>query len=216
MGSWLRWEDCEISGLDAAYVFHPPCPSPSPSPHPSLPPFADDIAARLAAFGENRFPEPPFESWWSLFFECFKDAILIVLMVASVVSLAIGTYEHPDYVSGVAWGANLGFLPVAVASLGVECMYSGNMRHDHRNIRQLHQSVIVIFDPSICPLLLPQGFIDGLAIMLAVFIVAAVTATNDYNKQLQFRALQSESQARIEVHVIRSGQRMAVPTWEVR
>eukprot|EP00158_Paraphelidium_tribonemae_P002869 Partr_v1_DN25739_c0_g1_i1_m74936 putative ATPase, Ca transporting, plasma membrane len=111
----------------------------------------DDLAARVSAFGENRFPEPPFESWWSLFFECFKDLILIILIIASIVSLGIGTWEHPDH-----------------------------------------------------------GWIDGVAIMAAVLIVASVTATNDYNKQLQFRALSNESKSRIEVQVVRNGARMAV------
>jgi magnesium-transporting ATPase (P-type) len=36
-----------------------------------------------------------------------------------------------------------------------------------------------------------DGFIDGLAILLAVALVALVTATNNYKKQLQFRALQA-------------------------
>ena len=60
-----------------------------------------------------------------------------------------------------------------------------------------------------------QGWIDGVAIMMAVVIVATVTATNDYNKQLQFRALSAESQARVEVQVIRGGTRYIVGTQEV-
>ena len=128
----------------------------TPQPSLLLPPpplHAEDLGARVAAFGENRFPAPPFESWWKLFFECFSDVILLILIAASVVSLVVGTIEHPDY-----------------------------------------------------------GFIDGLAILIAVFIVAAVTATNDYNKQLQFRALDTESKARIEVQVVRGGARMALLT----
>ena len=51
--------------------------------------------------------------------------------------------------------------------------------------------------------------------MIAVIIVATVTASNDYNKQLQFRALTTESQARVEVQVIRNGKRYIVGTQEV-
>jgi len=45
--------------------------------------------------------------------------------------------------------------------------------------------------------------------------VATVTATNDYNKQLQFRALQAESDKRIEVRVKRGGEIAFVNSVEV-
>jgi magnesium-transporting ATPase (P-type) len=69
-----------------------------------------------------------------MFFECFQDPILIILLVAAIVSLIVNSIDHPK-----------------------------------------------------------DGFIDGLAILLAVAIVAVVTATNNYKKQLQFRALQVRS-----------------------
>jgi magnesium-transporting ATPase (P-type) len=43
---------------------------------------------------------------------------------------------------------------------------------------------------SIYPHVEPLGYIEGLAILVAVFIVAIVTAANDYSKELQFRALE--------------------------
>ena len=45
------------------------------------------------------------------------------------------------------------------------------------------------------------GFVDGLAIMSAVLIVGVVTATNDYNKQHQFRKLSDASAQMVEVRV---------------
>jgi hypothetical protein len=59
----------------------------------------EDLALRREAFGENRFPEPPFESWTALFFDCFKDVILIVLLVAAGVSLVVNTLSNPTSVS---------------------------------------------------------------------------------------------------------------------
>lgn len=38
-----------------------------------------------------------------------------------------------------------------------------------------------------------HGWIDGVAILIAVLIVAVVTATNDYQKERQFRALSAVS-----------------------
>jgi len=50
---------------------------------------------------------------------------------------------------------------------------------------------------------------------MAVVIVASVTATNDYNKQLQFRALAQESKRRVEVPVRRAGETLFVGTVEI-
>jgi hypothetical protein len=112
---------------------------------------AADLRLRSIAFGENRFPEPPFESWLSLFLECFQDLILIILIVSAVVSLIIGSIQDPG-----------------------------------------------------------SGWIDGVAILVAVLLVASVTATNDYHKQVQFRVLHSESASRVEVQVTRAGRRAVV------
>jgi magnesium-transporting ATPase (P-type) len=73
--------------------------------------------------------------FFELFFESFQDLIIIILMVASGVSLVIGIMENPKH-----------------------------------------------------------GWIEGTAILIAVFIVAFVTAGNNYTKELQFRALEKSSQ----------------------
>ena len=50
-----------------------------------------------------------------------------------------------------------------------------------------------------------DGYIEGIAIFIAVFLVAIITATNDYQKELQFRALERESQNDERVSVMRDG-----------
>ena len=59
------------------------------------------------------------------------------------------------------------------------------------------------------------GWIDGTAIWIAVLIVATVTATNDYNKQLQFRKLSKESSAMVEIRVVRGGTEISVKVKDV-
>lgn len=121
-----------------------------------IPGTPEDIADRQKQFGENRFPEKPFESWFSMFFETFTDLILIILIVAAVVSIIIESIEHPE-----------------------------------------------------------RGWIDGVAIMIAVLIVATVTASNDYNKQLQFRKLSKESTGMVEIRVLRNGEERALKVAEI-
>ena len=50
-----------------------------------------------------------------------------------------------------------------------------------------------------------HGWIEGAAILIAVFIVANVSAGNDYTKELQFRALEATSQADERASVLRGG-----------
>lgn len=49
------------------------------------------------------------------------------------------------------------------------------------------------------------GWIEGAAILIAVALVANITAFNDYSKQLQFRALESTSQEDERCSVFRDG-----------
>jgi calcium-translocating P-type ATPase len=85
-----------------------------------------------------------------LFLESFEDTTIIVLVVAAVVSLAVGVYEDPQ-----------------------------------------------------------KGWIEGVAILSAVLIVAVVTATNNYNKELQFRKLNAVKED-VTVVVIRNGKNVSV------
>lgn len=91
---------------------------------------AEDLAQRRERYGPNAFPEPERSTWLGLFLESFEDTTLIVLIVAAVVSLAVGMYEDPA-----------------------------------------------------------SGWIEGAAILTSVVVVSAVTATNNYNKESQFRRL---------------------------
>ena len=50
-----------------------------------------------------------------------------------------------------------------------------------------------------------SGWTEGAAILIAVFLVANVSAANDYTKELQVRALESTSQADERASVIRDG-----------
>jgi magnesium-transporting ATPase (P-type) len=54
-----------------------------------------ELESLRTKFGSNQFPESPMSSFLELFFESFQDAILIILMCASAVSLGIGLWEDP-------------------------------------------------------------------------------------------------------------------------
>lgn len=58
------------------------------------------------------------------------------------------------------------------------------------------------------------GYIEGLAILLACFIVSVVTATNDYQKETQFRELSSVNEE-VDVMVIRDGKHVSISVKDI-
>ena len=54
-----------------------------------------------------------------------------------------------------------------------------------------------------------------LGILIAVIIVAVVTATNDYSKQLQFRELSKQSTAANDLRVVRGGVEVAIKAEQI-
>jgi magnesium-transporting ATPase (P-type) len=49
-----------------------------------------DLQRRRELYGRNEFPEPERTTWLQMFIASFNDTTLIVLIVAAVVSLAVG------------------------------------------------------------------------------------------------------------------------------
>lgn len=59
------------------------------------------------------------------------------------------------------------------------------------------------------------GWIEGVAILGAVSVVVLVTAFNDYQKEKQFRGLQSKIEHEHQFSVIRGGQDKNIPVGEM-
>ena len=59
------------------------------------------------------------------------------------------------------------------------------------------------------------GWIDGLAILVAVAVVVLVTAFNDWSKEKQFRGLQSKIEHEHRFTVIRNAELHQIPVGEI-
>ena len=55
-----------------------------------------------------------------------------------------------------------------------------------------------------------KGWIEGMAILVAVLLVSVVTALNDYQKEKQFRDLEKNSEALERCSVIRNGEMLRI------
>jgi Ca2+-transporting ATPase len=60
-----------------------------------------------------------------------------------------------------------------------------------------------------------EGTYEGWAILIAVVIVVSVSATNDWQKQRQFKELQDQMKNNVEVTVVRGGKKTNVKTTDV-
>jgi len=62
------------------------------------------VTTRRKLYGCNSLPAAPRKTFWQLFVDSFDDATLQILIVAAIVSLAIGIYDDPTtgYVEGLA------------------------------------------------------------------------------------------------------------------
>lgn len=118
---------------------------------------------RESSFGKNVIPTPPQQTFISLMWEAMHDKTLILLTVASLVSLAIGLYrdvtsEKPD-------------------------------------------------EPKV-------GWIEGFAILIAMTIVVLVNASNDYQKEKQFRKLNAKKEDRV-IKVIRNSVSVQISIFDI-
>lgn len=112
---------------------------------------SDSAEKRRELLGCNSLPSKDPNGFWKLFVDSFDDPTVQILMVAAIVSLAVGMYEDPT-----------------------------------------------------------TGYIEGVAILTAVLVVALVTAVNDYEKEKQFRVL-SAANDELDILVYRDGRAMTIP-----
>ncbi|KAI8888475.1 PMCA-type calcium-translocating P-type ATPase [Backusella circina FSU 941] len=123
-------------------------------------PFAD----RQAHFGKNILPEAETKTFLQLLWSAYNDKTLIMLSIASIVSLAVGIWE--DY----------------------------SPRHPEDEPR--------------------VGWVEGTAILTAVLAVVLTNAVNDYQKEAQFKKLNSKKEDRT-VKVIRNGKEQQISVYDL-
>ncbi|KAN0031465.1 hypothetical protein ACTFIV_005329 [Dictyostelium citrinum] len=115
---------------------------------------------RVLKYSKNILPDPPHQPLWSIVLDALSDHILILLIVAAVVSIVLGsisyTSEHPE-----------------------------------------------------------TGWIDGVAILVAVILVVGITSLNDFKNQARFRELNDKSNDK-EVKGIRGGEQCQISIFDVK
>lgn len=77
------------------------------------------VAARLSQYGRNKIEPPPPTPFWRLLLDPLNDATMIILIIAAVISIVLGSAIHPEnmeWIDGVAI-----FVAVIVVTLVSAC-----------------------------------------------------------------------------------------------
>ena len=135
----------------------------------------DTLAQRRAQVGTNRLPATKSAPFLLLVWEAMQDRTQIILMIAAVISIAIGIYDEIVYDNAVKAAQEAGE-EVPAAKLG--------------------------------------HWVEGLAILIAVIVVVLVNSINDYQKEKQFRKLNSKKEDR-EVNVVRDGEQCQISIYDL-
>eukprot|EP00297_Palpitomonas_bilix_P001737 CAMPEP_0113902812 /NCGR_PEP_ID=MMETSP0780_2-20120614/22080_1 /TAXON_ID=652834 /ORGANISM="Palpitomonas bilix" /LENGTH=1043 /DNA_ID=CAMNT_0000895703 /DNA_START=155 /DNA_END=3283 /DNA_ORIENTATION=+ /assembly_acc=CAM_ASM_000599 len=189
----------------------------------------DGHADRKTHFGTNTYPQKPPTGFLKLFFEAFKDTTVIILTVAAVVSIGVGIAEA---VMGEESSCeDTSFQLLSNFSECGQSLYESYDDMVHRyevieaeiaHLRELREAFIANNTGVPVPANLtnpneytkPGSYIEGIVIVIAVLIVAFVTAGNDYSKERQFRSL-NDVKNDIRVKVVRGGDEHQVSTYEI-
>ncbi len=93
---------------------------------------SEDAAQRLAAVGPNRLPEAPKESWFKRFFKHFNDLLIYILLVAAVVTAALGHWIDTGVILAVVViNAIIGFIQEGKAEEALEGIRKMLSLHAH-------------------------------------------------------------------------------------
>ena len=92
----------------------------------------------------HQFPQPESATWFFLFLESFEDTTIIVLIIAAIVSLAVGLYEdrQKGWIEGAA---------IIVAILVVAFVTSGN--NFEKEVRRFNLLSSLLYLRSVCNIL---------------------------------------------------------------
>lgn len=153
-----------------------------------------------AKFGANRLTPLPRPSAWKKFLEKFDDAIIKILLAASLLKIVVDLFEKSVLAGGIA-------LLVVVLLLGGLLLFKlGDWLPT-----ALFALAIALFGTSVA---LGNPSFDGLAVMIAVILATGVSFLSEYRSDQEFEKLNSQKDA-VRVKVVRGGVVAALPLDEV-
>ncbi|VDN96753.1 unnamed protein product [Rodentolepis nana] len=167
------------------------------STHDGMPPLlslaGSDFQERKEVFGTNVIPPKPPKRFCTLVWEAMQDVTLIILIVAAFVSLGLSLYTK-------------------CFRLAFPLLLCVSSNHICTSIAFFLTDVDATSNDETEG---EAGWIEGVAILVAVVVVVLVIAFNDWSKERQFRGLQNKIESDHKFAVIRQGQLVQLPISDI-
>ncbi len=153
-----------------------------------------------AKFGANRLTPLPRPSAWRKFLDKFDDAIIKILLAASLLKIVVDLFERSPLAGGVA-------LLVVVVAVGTLFL----LKLADWIPTALFGLALALFGTSVA---LGHPSFDGLAVMIAVVLATGVSFISEYRSDQEFEKLNTQKDA-VRVKVVRGGSVSALSLDEI-
>ncbi|MCE9529746.1 MAG: calcium-translocating P-type ATPase, PMCA-type [Planctomycetes bacterium] len=159
-----------------------------------------EVAGSLQRHGANRLTPLPREPLWKKFLGKFDEAIIKILLAATLLKTVVDLFE-----SSALWGG-VGLGLVVICLIGLLALRRGDWVPT-----SLFGIALVLVGISIG---IGHPSYEGLAVMLAVVLATGVAFLSEYKSDREFEALNAQRES-LSVKVIRDGEVNKLPLEEV-
>jgi len=160
----------------------------------------EEVEVSLSRFGANRLTPLPREPLWKKFLGKFDEAIIKILLAATLLKTVVDLFEAPG-----PWGV-LGLVLVAVA-LGL--VYRFKLR-EWLPAAMFGVAVLLV----LLSVAIGHPSYEGLAVMVAVMLATGVAFASEYKSDREFEVLNAQKES-LRAKVLRHGEVHTVPLEDV-
>jgi P-type Ca2+ transporter type 2C len=159
------------------------------------------VAASQQQFGKNVLTPLPKEPVWKKFLEKFDEPIIKILLSAALLSMIVDLFQHVG-----AWIGGISFGVVATVIL---LTYLFRQRQWAPSV--MFALAFVLFFVGLAE---QHVLVEGLAVMIAIFLATGVAFASEYKSDREFEVLNTRKES-IKVKVLRGGQLRSVTVEDV-
>src|SRR5262249_47344476 len=154
----------------------------------------------LSRFGANRLTPLPREPLWKKFLGKFDEAIIKILLAATLLKAVVDLFEAPG-----PWGV----LALIVVAVAIALIYRFKLR-EWLPAAMFGVAVLLV----LLSVAIGHPSYEGLAVMVAVMLATGVAFASEYKSDREFEVLNAQKES-LRAKVLRHGEVHTVPLEEV-
>jgi len=160
----------------------------------------EEVAASLSRFGANRLTPLPREPMWKKFLGKFDDAIIKILLAATLLKTVVDLFDSPG-----PWGL------IGLGLVVVNFLVAFTFKLREWLPSMMFGVAMILVAMSLAT---PHPSFEGLAVMLAVVLATGVAFISEYKSDREFEVLNTQKES-LRSKVVRGGEITTVPLEEV-